>query len=77
MSITPFFRVRPPHMPLSLRSARCPNGQLTDLYPAMDSPQFAEDLARAENDARTFAEDYRGKLATLAAQDLADPNRTF
>jgi oligoendopeptidase F len=50
-----------------------PEWSLTDLYPAMDSPQFAEDLVRAEHDARTFAEDYRGKLATLAAQDLADP----
>ena len=54
-----------------------PEWSLTDLYPAMDSPQFAEDLARAENDARTFAEDYRGKLATLAAQDLADPKSHF
>ncbi len=39
----------------------------------MDSPQLIKDLVRAEHDAKTFAEDYRGKLAALAAQDLADP----
>ncbi|WP_245411332.1 M3 family oligoendopeptidase [Methylovirgula ligni] len=50
-----------------------PEWSLADLYPGMDSPQLIEDLVRAEHDAKAFAEDYRGKLAALAAQDLADP----
>ncbi len=50
-----------------------PEWSLADLYAGMDSPQFTEDLARAERASAVFAEDYRGKLAALAAQDLADP----
>ncbi|MEW6437091.1 MAG: M3 family oligoendopeptidase [Pseudomonadota bacterium] len=50
-----------------------PEWALSDLYPAMDSPQLAEDFARAEREAKAFAADYRGNLAALAAQDLADP----
>jgi oligoendopeptidase F len=50
-----------------------PEWSLVDLYPAMDSPQLADDFARAEREAKAFAADYRGNLAALAAQDLADP----
>jgi oligoendopeptidase F len=50
-----------------------PEWALSDLYPAMDSPQLGEDFARAEREAKAFAADYRGNLAALAAQDLADP----
>ncbi|HEY0144779.1 MAG TPA: oligoendopeptidase F, partial [Methylovirgula sp.] len=50
-----------------------PEWSLGDLYPAMDSPQFVADLSRAEDECKAFAEEYRGKLASLAAQDFADP----
>ncbi len=46
-----------------------PEWNLADLYPSMESPVFASDLARAESDCKTFAEDYRGKLAMLAEAD--------
>jgi len=44
-----------------------PEWNLGDLYPGPDSPAFRDDLDRANREAREFAEDYRGKLATLAA----------
>ena len=50
-----------------------PEWSLTDLYPAIDSPLLVADFARAEREAKAFAADYRGNLAALAAQDLADP----
>jgi oligoendopeptidase F len=48
-----------------------PEWDLTHLYPAMDSPAFAADVARAAAEARRFAELYRGKLAALAAREDA------
>jgi oligoendopeptidase F len=45
-----------------------PEWRLTDLYEGMDSPRFADDLERAEREAKLFAEAYRGKLAELADQ---------
>jgi oligoendopeptidase F len=51
-----------------------PEWSLADLYPAIDSPQFTADLARARRDGKAFAEAYRGKLASLVAQDVADPH---
>jgi oligoendopeptidase F len=44
-----------------------PEWNLTDLYPAMDSPAFRNDLDRSSAEARRFAETYRGKLADLAS----------
>jgi oligoendopeptidase F len=46
-----------------------PEWDLSDLYPGMDSEAFAEDLARAEGECKTFADTYRGKLAELALAD--------
>ncbi|WP_066477478.1 M3 family oligoendopeptidase [Bosea sp. WAO] len=43
-----------------------PEWDLTHLYPAMDSSEFAADLERALAEARSFAALYRGKLAALA-----------
>ncbi|HEX8664133.1 MAG TPA: M3 family oligoendopeptidase [Beijerinckiaceae bacterium] len=43
-----------------------PEWDLSDLYPGMDSPDFAADLARAEAECKAFAEAYRGKLDGLA-----------
>ena len=44
-----------------------PEWNLTDLYPAMDSPVFVSDLAKVATECKAFAETYKGKLATLAA----------
>ncbi|MGP0059837.1 MAG: M3 family oligoendopeptidase [Beijerinckiaceae bacterium] len=46
-----------------------PEWNLADLYPSMDSPKFAEDLARAARDCKAFAETYRGGLAKLAEEN--------
>jgi oligoendopeptidase F len=42
-----------------------PEWDLSDLYPGMDSPEFAGDLGSAENDCKAFADQYRGKLDAL------------
>jgi oligoendopeptidase F len=46
-----------------------PEWNLADLYPAMDSPAFASDIAKATAECKSFQDIYRGKLATLAADD--------
>jgi len=43
-----------------------PQWRLEDLYPSMDSPEFAADLRRAANDSKRFATAYQGKLAEIA-----------
>src|SRR5918911_2262777 len=48
-----------------------PEWDLSDLYPGMDSPAFAQDLARAEAECKAFAETYRGKLDGLARDAIA------
>ena len=48
-----------------------PEWDLSHLYPAMDSPPFADDLAKAEAECAAFAEVYRGKLDALARADDA------
>ncbi|HEY8262494.1 MAG TPA: M3 family oligoendopeptidase [Methylosinus sp.] len=48
-----------------------PEWNLADLYPAIDSPALAEDLAAAERDAARFAADYRGRLKELAEDAAA------
>jgi oligoendopeptidase F len=42
-----------------------PEWDLRDLYPGMDSAEFARDLARAEAECNAFAEAYRGRLNEL------------
>ena len=50
-----------------------PEWDLTDLYPAMDSPDFKTDLAKAIDECKAFADTYRGQLAALAeAPDAAE-----
>jgi oligoendopeptidase F len=44
-----------------------PEWRLADLYPAMDSPAFAADIAWLERESATFASRYRGQLASMAA----------
>jgi oligoendopeptidase F len=48
-----------------------PEWNLADLYPAIDSPALAADLAAAERDAARFAADYRGRLKELAEDAAA------
>jgi oligoendopeptidase F len=43
-----------------------PEWNLADLYPAIDSPVFAHDLATAALECRAFSDTYRGKLEALA-----------
>src|ERR671921_858281 len=43
-----------------------PEWNLGDLYPGMDAPEFAADLAKAEAECKAIAEAYRGKLDGLA-----------
>ena len=47
--------------------AGLPEWNLTHLYPAMESPQFAEDFAKAEAECKAFAGAYQGKLAGIVA----------
>jgi oligoendopeptidase F len=43
-----------------------PEWQLDHLYPGMDSPAFARDMAAAENDSVAFAKAWQGKLEEIA-----------
>ncbi len=43
-----------------------PVWNLADLYPGMDSPVFAADLAKASEECAAFSADYKGKLDGLA-----------
>ena len=52
-----------------------PEWDLTDLYPSMDSPEFAADLVRAESGCEAFAATYRGQLGDLL--DAADASATL
>ncbi len=44
-----------------------PEWNLNDLYPGMDSAEFKNDLARGIAACKSFADAYRGKLASMAA----------
>ena len=48
-----------------------PRWDLSDLYPAPDSPRVDADLTRAETQAKAFATAYAGKLAGLPGAALA------
>ena len=50
-----------------------PEWDLTDLYPGIDSAEFADDLAAAEAECKAMAETYRGKLDELARGKDAGP----
>jgi oligoendopeptidase F len=67
MKIFDFF-LRSPHDAGAERLDDLPVWRLDDLYPGLDSPEFAADLARAAQDCRAFAERYRGKLAAQLAE---------
>ena len=42
-----------------------PEWNLADLYPGMDSPAYADDLAKVANECSAFAADYKGRLDGL------------
>jgi oligoendopeptidase F len=48
-----------------------PTWDLSDLYPAPDSPVVEADFAQAQQAARAFAAAYQGKLATMSGSTLA------
>jgi len=48
-----------------------PAWDLSDLYPAPDSPAIAADLDQAERDARAFAAAHAGRLARTTGRELA------
>src|SRR5580658_7363078 len=52
--------------PASSDLGQLPQWRLDDLYEGMDSPRFAADLKRAQEEAKQFAATYRGKLSNLA-----------
>ena len=58
-------------------SGLLPEWNLTDLYPGMDSAEFASDIGRALSESKAFAADYRGKLADLASGTEASATRFF
>ncbi len=59
-----------------------PEWKLSDLYESMDSPAFAADIAKALADCKSFAANWQGKLAGLAAgpdasEKLAEAVRAY
>src|SRR3954470_19546196 len=50
---------------------RLPEWNLADLYAGIDDPKVKRDLDRADEYAKAFEDDYKGKLAALAEADVA------
>jgi oligoendopeptidase F len=48
-----------------------PEWNLTDLYSGLDSPEIKRDLEQADSDCATFEQDFKGRLAAMAAGDGA------
>src|SRR3984957_11090764 len=65
-AFSPEAALSPPPAPPDLGAL--PEWRLQDLYDGMDSASFAADLERAEQEAKLFAEAYRGKIAEIAAK---------
>ncbi|WP_368911836.1 M3 family oligoendopeptidase [Taklimakanibacter deserti] len=62
---------------LSKKLGSLPEWNLADLYAAPDDPAFAADMKRGEEEARRFAETYKGKLSGLSGEDLAQAIRAY
>ena len=54
-----------------------PDWDLTDLYPAPDSPEFARDMSWLKQSCAGFAASYQGQLASLSADALLDCVQTY
>ncbi|HZP71141.1 MAG TPA: oligoendopeptidase F, partial [Pseudolabrys sp.] len=48
-----------------------PEWNLKDLYPGLDSPEVKRDLEQADKECAAFEQDFKGRLAALAAGDGA------
>src|SRR5215813_1617280 len=48
-----------------------PEWNLSDLYPGLDSPQIKRDLEQADSDCAAFEQEFKGRLAALAAGEGA------
>src|SRR5215468_3958962 len=48
-----------------------PEWNLKDLYPALDSPEVKRDLDLGDSECATFEQDFKGRLAALAAGEGA------
>jgi oligoendopeptidase F len=48
-----------------------PEWNLSDLYPGIDSPELKRDLAAAQQQCAEFESDFKGRLASLAAEPKA------
>ncbi len=57
-------------MTLSLDTSRLPLWDLTDLYPAMDSPELSQDFMKLSEISDDFLENYKGKLPALNAKEI-------
>ncbi len=57
--------------PGSNSNADLPQWQLEDLYPAMDSDSYRNDLARAAAESKSYQARYSGNLAALASKNPA------
>jgi oligoendopeptidase F len=62
---------------LAKKLGSLPEWNLADLYASPDDPAFAADLKRGEAEARRFAETYKGKLASLAGDELAQALKAY
>lgn len=54
-----------------------PEWNLADLYVSPEDPAFASDMRRGEEEAKAFAETYKGKLAGLAGGDLVKAIKAY
>ncbi|MDR1828683.1 MAG: M3 family oligoendopeptidase [Methylobacteriaceae bacterium] len=52
--------------------AELPRWNLTDLYPGRDSAEFKRDMEFMAGEAKAFAEQYRGRIVALAAEENAN-----
>ncbi len=54
-----------------------PEWNLADLYASPEAPEFAADMKKGEDLSRAFAENYRGKLASLGGAELAQALKDY
>ncbi|MCF6214571.1 MAG: M3 family oligoendopeptidase [Emcibacter sp.] len=57
-------------MTLPLDTSRLPLWDLTDLYPAMDSPELLQDFSKLTEISDDFLKRYKGKLPELSAKEI-------
>ncbi len=60
---------------MALASEKSLRWDLSPLYPSVDSPMLADDMQAIADDARTFAERFRGKVAAMRPAELSDALR--